>query len=223
MSVVNNCKSAIWLADQQHFYVAFYKSLIIFTSYRRPASLFFRSIPMRSILLLTVLLFIFRSADAQRRRDVDDTSHYRTVPIPAHLLPIERAYGSSSLGSVYFYGGKKLSSPYSLEIPFYELNDPTVSHRFQTFRTLTTLSRLTALLPLAYILLSSNRTGGTYWTVYGGSIAASLTLSIIGNGQINKAVTRYNELLRQPRMGLSVAPIPLTGQAAIGVGVSYGF
>lgn len=178
---------------------------------------------MRTVTLLTLLLLISSiSVNAQRRRD-EDTAHYRTMPIPAHLLPIERAYGSSSLGSVYFYGGKKLSSPYSLEIPFYELNDPTVSHRFQTFRTLTTLSRLTALVPLAYILLSSNRTGGTYWTVYGGSIAASLTLSIIGNGQINKAVTRYNELLRQPRMGVSFAPVPLTGQLAAGVGVSYGF
>ncbi|MFD2932619.1 hypothetical protein [Spirosoma flavum] len=177
---------------------------------------------MRTVLLLIALIFAFLTANAQRRRD-DDTSHYRTVPIPAHLLPIERAYGSSSLGSVYFYGGKKLSSPYSLEIPFYELNDPTVSHRFQTFRTLTTLSRLTALLPLAYILLSSNRNGGTYWTVYGGSIAASLTLSIIGNSQINKAVTRYNELLRQPRLGLFVAPVPLTGQLAVGMGITYGF
>lgn len=181
-----------------------------------------RSIPMRTVLLLSLLFVICQLANAQRRRD-DDTSHYRSVPIPAHLLPIERAYGSSSLGSVYFYGGKRLSSPYSLEIPFYELNDPDVSHRFQTFRTLTTLSRLTALVPLAYILLSSNRTGGTYWTVYGGSIAASLTLSIIGNGQINKAVTRYNELLRQPRMGVSLAPIPLTGQYAAGLGISYGF
>lgn len=178
---------------------------------------------MRTVTLLTLLLLtISISVNAQRRRD-EDTAHYRTVPIPAHLLPIERAYGSSSLGSVYFYGGKKLSSPYSLEIPFYELNDPDVSHRFQVFRTVTTLSRLTALLPLAYILLSSNRTGGTYWTVYGGSIAASLTLSIIGNGQVNKAVTRYNELLRQPRVGMSLAPVPLTGQLAAGVGVSLGF
>ncbi|ADB42096.1 hypothetical protein [Spirosoma linguale] len=178
---------------------------------------------MRTVTLLTLLLLtISINVNAQRRRD-EDTAHYRTVPIPAHLLPIERAYGSSSLGSIYFYGGKKLSSPYSLEIPFYELNDPDVSHRFQVFRTVTTLSRLTALVPLAYILLSSNRTGGTYWTVYGGSIAASLTLSIIGNGQINKAVTRYNELLRQPRVGMSLAPVPLTGQLAAGVGVSLGF
>ncbi|GAB4030844.1 hypothetical protein [Spirosoma gilvum] len=177
---------------------------------------------MRNIIWLILLGILSFSAQAQRRRD-DDTSHYRSVPIPAHLLPIERAYGSSSLGSVYFYGGKKLSSPYSLEIPFYELNDPEVSHRFQAFRTLTTLGRLTALVPLAYIILSSNKSNGTYWTVYGGSIAATLTFTIIGNGQINKAVTRYNTLLRQPRIGMSLAPIPLTGLRAVGAGAAWTF
>lgn len=177
---------------------------------------------MKRILLFTLLFFIGSiTAHAQRRRD--DTAHYRTTPVPEHLMPIERGYGSSSLGSVYFYGRKRLSSPYSLEVPFYELDDPTVNHHFQTFRTLTTLSRVTALVPLAYILIRRNTRNGAYWTVYGGSVAASLTLSIIGNAQVNRAVTRYNSLLRQPRVGLSVAPVPLTGQAAVGGGVAWSF
>lgn len=176
---------------------------------------------MRSILLLITLLFILRTGHAQRRSD--DTSHYRNVPVPAHLLPIERAFGSSSLGSVYFYGGKKLSSPYSLEIPFYELNDPTVTHHFRTFRTLTTLGRLTALIPLGYILLSKNNSNGVYWTVYGSSIGATLAFTIIGNSHVNKAVTRYNEMLRQPRLGMSIAPVTLTGQLAVGAGLAWSF
>ena len=162
-------------------------------------------------------------AQAQRRR-TDDTAHYRTEPVPAHLMPVERAFGSSALGSTYFYGGKRLSSPYSLEIPFYELNDPDVSHRFQAFRTLTTLSRLTALVPLAYFLLKSNRYNqGAYWTVVGGSTAVALTFSIIGNVQVDRAVSRYNQMLRLPRVGLSAEPVTLTGQPAIGVGVAWGF
>lgn len=176
---------------------------------------------------LNVVIFIVLatitslSAHAQRQRA--DTGHYRADPVPAHLLPVERAYGSSSLGSVYFYGGKKLSSPYSLEVPFYELNDPTVNHHFQTFRTMTTLGRIAGLAPLAYILLQRSRNSGTYWTVFGSSIAASLTFSIIGNSQVNKAVSRYNQMLRQPRVGLSVTPVPLTGQVATGAGVSWAF
>ncbi|MFD2571385.1 hypothetical protein ACFSUS_12120 [Spirosoma soli] len=177
---------------------------------------------MRNALVLTVLFCLPLLTYAQRRRN-DDTSHYRSAPVPAHLMPIERAYGSSSIGSVYFYGGKKLSSPYSLEVPFYELNDPAVTHHFQTFRTMTTLGRLTALIPLGYILLRRGNNNATYWTVYGGSIAATLTFTIIGNGQVNKAVTRYNQMLRQPRVGFSLSSIPLTGQAAVGAGVSWGF
>lgn len=171
--------------------------------------------------LLVILLLLGNAAYAQRQRP--DTGHYRTEPVPAHLMPIERAFGSSSIGSVYFYGGKRLSSPYSLEIPFYEIADPTVTHHFKVFRTMTTLSRLTALLPLAYILIQNQRNNGTYWSIYGGSIVASLTFSIVGNSQVNKAVTRYNELLRQPRVGLSVAPVPMTGQVAVGAGVRWGF
>lgn len=176
---------------------------------------------MKYLLLIYTLLFVSVTTYAQRQRA--DTGHYRTDPIPAHLMPVERAYGSSSLGSVYFYGGKKLSSPYSLEVPFYELADPTVNHHFQTFRTMTTLSRLVGLAPLVYILIPKNRNNGAYWTVVGGSIAASLTFNIIGNSQVNKAVTRYNQLLRQPRVGLSVAPVSLTGQLALGASVSWGF
>ena len=168
-------------------------------------------------------MFFAVSAQAQQRPD--ETAHYRTEPVPAHLLPIERAFGSSALGSVYFYGGKKLSSPYSLEIPFYELNDPAVSHHFKTFRTLTTLSQLTALVPLAYIVFQTNNYNrGAYWTVTGGALAASVTFIIIGNSQVNKAVKRYNDMLRQPaRVGMSITPVPITGQTATGVGLSWKF
>jgi hypothetical protein len=167
------------------------------------------------------LLVCFLTSQAQQRRS-DDTSHYRNEPIPDHLRPIERGYGSSAFGSVYYYGGKRLSSPYSLEIPFYEVNDPIVTHHFKSFRTLTSVSRLTSLATLVYIIFDRQR-GGVYWTVYGGSIVASVALALVANGHVNKAVVRYNELLRQPRVGLSVAPVPLTGQAAIGAGVSLKF
>ncbi|WP_020606811.1 hypothetical protein [Spirosoma spitsbergense] len=178
-----------------------------------------------TVILVVALFLQLPGTSLYAQRKPDETSYYRTVPVPAHLLPIERAYGSSSLGSVYFYGGKKLSSPYSLEIPFFELNDPEVTHHFKAFRTLVTVGRLTALVPLAYILFQNNNryNGGAYWTVYGGSLVTSLTLTIIGNGQVNKAVTRYNDMLSQPRIGLSASPIPMTGQIAVGAGVSLGF
>lgn len=172
---------------------------------------------MRYVFLFAVLLTGQLALGQQRPSE--DTVYYRSAPIPRHLLPIERAGGT-----IYFYGGKRLSSPFSLEIPFYELNDPTVTHHFRTFRTMRTLSQLTSLTTLAYLVFSPDRgRNGTYWIVYGSSIAASLTLSFIGNRHVNKAVTRYNELLLQPRVGLSASPVPLTGQPAIGAGLAWSF
>lgn len=171
------------------------------------------------VYLLCLCLFGALTAQAQHRRG-RDTLFYRETPIPAHLRPIERA-----IGNVYFYGGKRLSSPYSLEVPFYELDDPMVNRHFRNFRTWTTLSRLTGLATLAYVLFDKNGRNGTYWTVYGGSIVAAVTFTIIGNGQVSKAVTRYNEMLRQvpaPRVGLSVVPLP-TGGPVVGIGLAQSF
>lgn len=178
---------------------------------------------LTAVMTLLIVLLTLTTTHAQQRRRADDSAYYRSEPIPAHLQPIERAAGSSALGSVYFYGGKKLSSPYSLEVPFYELNDPTINHHFKTFRTLTTLGRLTGLVQLAYVIFQRNRSNGTYWTVFGGSVAATLTFTIIGNSHVNKGVTRYNQLLRQPRVGFSAVPVSATGQMAVGPGVSWGF
>ncbi|ARK13483.2 hypothetical protein [Fibrivirga algicola] len=152
-----------------------------------------------------------------------DTSFYRQTPVPAHLRPIERAVGSSALGSVYFYGGRKLNSPFSLEVPFIELNDPQVNQHFRSFRTWTTISRLTGLASLAYFVTTgSTSRSGQYWTVYGGSVVLALGTVIIANAQVNKAVGRYNTMLRQVpsgvlRVGAAYTPTPL-GTSVVGVG-----
>jgi hypothetical protein len=167
-------------------------------------------------LLLTLLSIV---GYAQR-----DTSFYRQAPVPAHLRPVERAVGSSALGSVYYYGGRKLNSPYSLEVPFIELNDPQVNQHFRSFRTWTTISRLTGLISLAYFITqtrSSSYSPGQYWTVYGGSIALGFGTIIIANTQVNKAVARYNTMLRQVptgyiRMGAAYTPTPF-GTPVVGV------
>lgn len=141
-----------------------------------------------------------------------DTSFYRPAPVPPHLRPIERAVGSSALGSVYFYGGKRLTSASSLEVPFFELNDPLVNRHYRNYRTWTTVSRLTALVPLVYFFTRTRSVGfnsGEYWTVYGGSVVLALGAVIVGNSQVNKGVARYNTLLRQvPRTGIQLGLVP---------------
>lgn len=147
------------------------------------------------------------------------------MPVPAHLRPIERAIGSSALGSVYFYGEKKLNSPYSLEVPFFELNDPQVNQHFRNFRTWSTISRLTALAPVVYFITRPRSAGfysREYWTVYGGSVVLALGTVIVANTQVNKAVGRYNTMLRQVpagvlRVGAVYTPTPL-GTLVVGMG-----
>ncbi|HEY0110996.1 MAG TPA: hypothetical protein VGB67_15255, partial [Fibrella sp.] len=154
-----------------------------------------------------------------------DTSFYRQIPVPAHLRPIERAIGSSSLGSVYFYGEKKLNSPYSLEVPFFELNDPQVNQHFRNFRTWNTISRLTALVPLVYFFTRTSSVrfnSAEYWAVYGGSTVLAFGTIVVANTQVNKAVGRYNTMLRQVptgyiRMGAAYTPTPL-GTSVMGIG-----
>lgn len=164
------------------------------------------------LLWLTTYPVWLHPALAQR-----DTSFYRLTPVPTHLRPIERAVGSSALGSVYFYGGKRLTSASSLEVPFFELNDPFVNRHYRNYRTWTTVSRLTALVPLVYFFTRTRSVGfnsGEYWTVYGGSVVLALGTVVVANSQVNKGVARYNTLLRQVpraefRVGLAVTPTPL--------------
>ena len=181
-----------------------------------------RNLLIRIYLTICILTGLLSAAHAQR-----DTSFYRPASVPAHLRPIERALGSSSLGSVYFYGGKKLTGPYSLEIPFFELNDPIVNRHYRNFRIWTTVSRLTALVPVVYFLARTGRSGfnsGEYWTLYGSSAVLAIGTVIVANTQVNKSVARYNSLLRQTYRGSSIqvgaafAPLP-TGLPAVGVGV----
>ncbi|WP_421826290.1 hypothetical protein [Larkinella sp.] len=151
------------------------------------------------------------------QRPADSTFYRPGAAVPAHLKPIERSYGS------YFYGGKRLRSPNSLEIPFNELNDPIVNRHFRTYRTFVLAGQVVALVPLVYVLTRNKGTytrSGDYWAVYFGSIGATLGLSIIGNSQARKAVTQYNRALAAARFGFSAQPLPGTTQTAFGISLA---
>lgn len=144
-------------------------------------------------------------------------------PLPStHLEPIEFAPGSSVLGSVFFYKGRKLNSPFSVEIPIQELNDPVANQHFRRFRTWTMVGRLTGLASVAYVLLNRTPDRQTSRAVYVGSLVASLGFSVLSNHQINTAVRRYNTVVSAPRVGLSLIPTAQNRLAA-GVGASLSF
>ncbi|MFC5412448.1 hypothetical protein ACFPMF_24195 [Larkinella bovis] len=170
---------------------------------------------MRSLLSFLFCCSILGIACAQR--PADSTFYRPGSPVPVHLKPIERSYGA------YFYGGKRLRSSHSLEIPFNELNDPTVNRHFRSFRTLTTIGQAVAIVPLVYVLTRPRGTytrSGEYWAVYFGSIGVTLGLSIVGNTQVRKAVTQYNRSLANARFGFSAQPLPGTTQTAFGLSLT---
>lgn len=151
------------------------------------------------------------------QRPTDSTFYRSGAAVPAYLKPIERSYGA------YFYGGKRLRSPHSMEIPFSELNNPLVNRHFRTFRILTTVGQAVAVVPLIYVLTRPRTTStrsGEYWTVYFGSIGVTLGLSLIGNTQVRKAVTEYNRALANARFGFSAQPLPGTTQTALGISLT---
>jgi hypothetical protein len=137
---------------------------------------------------------------------------------PAHLEPIEFAPGSSIMGSVFFYKGRKLHAPFSVEVPIQELNDPVANLYFRRFRTWTTVGRLTGLASVAYVLLNRTPDRQTSRAVYIGSVVASVGFSMISNYQVNKAVQRYNAVVGAPQVGVSVVPT-VGNRLVAGVGV----
>ena len=126
--------------------------------------------------------------------------------VPAPLERIEMAPGSSILGSVFLYKGRKLNSPFSVEIPIQELNDPVANQHFRRFRIWTTVGRLTGLASVGYVLLNRTPNRQTSRAVYIGSLVASLGFSLLSNHQVNSAVRRYNTVLRKPQIGFMVLP-----------------
>jgi len=124
----------------------------------------------------------------------------------AHLERIEQAPGSTILGTAFFYKGRRLNSPFSVEIPILELNDPLANRHFKQFRAWTTVGRLTGLASVAYVLFNRTPDQQTRRVIYFGSLIASVGFTMLSNHQVNKAVKRYNALVSAPRVGLMVIP-----------------
>ncbi|GAB3261319.1 hypothetical protein GCM10027347_26280 [Larkinella harenae] len=165
----------------------------------------------------SILLGIGVVGTSWAQQPADTNSDRPNGTVPAHLKPIERSYGA------YFYGGKRLRTPHSLEIPFNELDNPAVNRHFKTFRTLATVGQVVALVPLVYVLTrprDAPARSAEYWAVQLSSVGVTLGLSFIGNTQVRKAVNQYNRSLNNARLGLSAQPLPGTARTAFGLGVA---
>jgi hypothetical protein len=140
------------------------------------------------------------------------------------LKPIEIAPGPR-----YFYGGQRLSGDFTaLEVPFLELGDNEVWRYYRNAKTIRTVERVIAVVPLAYILFRGTRNSvtrsnyNTYYWVLGGSIVVDIGLAIVRNGVMRRAVMTYNQRLPRSAFGVMVEPLP-DGRAAPGLGLVMKF
>jgi hypothetical protein len=168
-----------------------------------------------TFLMIAWMICALVSAHAQ----VADSVYYqKPAPSMVPLRPIE-----SSMGKFY-YGGKRLNSAFSLEIPFTELNDEQVNRTFKRYRTARLASGVVGFAPLVYILLNA-RSGfsrDTYWIVFGATVVTSFGLNIYGDSQARRAVNLYNARLGSRRVGFSIQSLP-NGRLAPGLGYAARF
>lgn len=165
-----------------------------------------------------LLLFIgLHSLSAQTQRT--DSLFYKPFD-SSHLKPV--VIGANGR---YYYGGQRLRSNYSLEIPFGELDDPEVNRYFKSSRIIRTVGSVVTALPGVYFLLAGRNNGisrQTFWVTYFGAIGVSLTTNLLANFQMRKAVNTYNSRLVHTRLGLSIQEMP-NNSLALGVGLKLGF
>lgn len=168
-------------------------------------------------LLLFLFLTLSLAIQAQVSR-IDSTGALLKKYQFSHLKPI--VVGANGR---YYYGGVRLRSNYSLEIPFGELDDPEVNHYFKSARVIRTVGTVVSVLPTIYYLIeggSANVSRRTFWATYLASIGVSLTANIISTLKIRRAVSVYNTRLAQPRIGFSLQNTPLS-RPAVGFGIAW--
>jgi len=171
----------------------------------------------------TVLTLIFFSITfsifAQK-----DSAHYNPNITRKlyYLKPLQKVNGS------YYYGERRLSGYNSLEVPFFELNDPEVNFHYRRYKTFTGIGQAIGFIPTIYVLATINkprtRQSGfytsTYLSIIGATLAGSITCTLIGKSHIKKAAIRYNQTLEPNNMSSLQLK---TDEITLGLALKYNF
>lgn len=139
-----------------------------------------------------------------------------------YLKPLQKINGS------YYYGERRLSGYNSLEVPFFELNNPEVNFHYRRYKTFTGIGQAIGFIPTIYVLATLNkprtRQSGfytsTYLSIIGVTLAGSITCSLIGKSHIKKAAIKYNQALGQKNMSTLQLK---TDENSLGLALKYSF
>ncbi len=128
-------------------------------------------------------------------------------------------------GARYFYGSQRLKNAYSLEIPFYDLNDPEVNRNFKQFKTLRTVGSVLGFAPTVYFVYNLSGgayNGGAFWTIYSAGVVGTVLCNLLAENKMRFAVRAFNLGITRHRVGLSVQPLPHQN-TAWGIAYRVGF
>jgi uncharacterized membrane protein YeaQ/YmgE (transglycosylase-associated protein family) len=139
-----------------------------------------------------------------------------------YLKPLQKVNG------LYYYGERRLSSYNSLEVPFFELNNPEVNFHYRRYKTFTGIGQGIGFIPTIWVLATLNkprtRQSGFYTSTYLGIIGAtllgSITCSLIGKSHLKKAANKYNQALGQNNMSNLQLK---TDENSLGLALRYSF
>lgn len=131
------------------------------------------------------------------------------------------------LGTRYIYEHQTIDNPLALQIPLLQLKDPEVSREFLRFKQqrklVQTIGLGSTLFSLYAILNRDKIENGTYWTVVGTTALVSGYLNLKSNIHLYKSVERYNTLVGNNQLGLTVAQHPFNKQAVVGLAFKHEF
>lgn len=139
-----------------------------------------------------------------------------------YLKPLQKVNGA------YYYGERRLSGYNSLEVPFFELNNPEVNFHYRRYKAFTGIGQAIGFIPTIYVLATLNKPRtpqsgfytSTYLTIIGATLVGSITCSLIGKSHIKKAAIKYNQALEQN----NVSSLQLkTDENSLGLAFQYNF
>jgi len=140
------------------------------------------------------------------------------------LHPIEVKKGI--FGTKYFYNGQTFQSPYALQIPLMEVNDPQVIRDFTAFEKSMKTAKIVNLISSGISLYAffnrDNMPGGTYWATLGAAGAAAAFFNIRSGIYIDKAVGRYNKVVSGAELGFQYDKT-YYGNGILSLGISRKF
>lgn len=100
--------------------------------------------------IITTLLLLILSFSIFAQKD-STNFHPNITRKLYYLKPLQKVNGP------YYYGERRLSSYNSLEVPFFDLNNPEVNIHYRRYKTFTIIGQAIGFIPTIWVLATLNK------------------------------------------------------------------